>query len=277
MTENRRALAGHAGGHPADGEAPDVVVVVEVVDQHLQRRVLLLGRRRDVGQDGVEEGLQAVGLEGAGDGVGGASLAGDGVDDREVDLVLVGAQIDVERVHEVEDLLRPGVLPIDLVDHEHRGQPQRQGLGEHEAGLGQGPFGGVHEQEHAVHQAERPLHLAAEVGVARRVDDVDLDAAPGDRGVLGEDGDALLALQVVRVHHPLDQGLVGAEHTGLAEHVVHERGLAVVDVGDDGHVADAVSGDHGRGGKRAGVIYALRRTGKGKAPQEAPGRSRWSR
>jgi catechol 2,3-dioxygenase-like lactoylglutathione lyase family enzyme len=32
--------------------------------------------------------------------------------------------------------------------------------------------------------------------------------------------------------------------------VVHERGLAVVDVGDDGHVADSVSGDHGRGKRR---------------------------
>ena len=52
--------------------------------------------------------------------------------------------------------------------------PMRQRLGEHEAGLGQRPLGGVDQQEHAVHQAETALHLAAEVGVARGVDDVDL-------------------------------------------------------------------------------------------------------
>ena len=32
--------------------------------------------------------------------------------------------------------------------------------------------------------------------------------------------------------------LVRGEHAGLAQHRVDERGLAVVDVGDDRHVAD---------------------------------------
>ena len=58
-----------------------------------------------------------------------------------------------------------------------------------------------------------------------------------DRGVLGEDRDALLALEVGRVHDPVDDLLAGAERAGLAEHGVDEGGLAVVDVGDDGDVA----------------------------------------
>ena len=57
-------------------------------------------------------------------------------------------------------------------------------------------------------------------------------------GVLGQDGDAALALQFVGVHHALDQSLVGAESAALAEHGIHQRGLTVVDVGDDGDVAN---------------------------------------
>ena len=81
------------------------------------------------------------------------------------------------------------------------------------------------------------LDLAAEVGVAGRVDDVDLDALVDDRGVLGHDGDAALALQVVGVHHALGDLLVVAEDVALAEHAVDQGRLAVVDVGDDRDVA----------------------------------------
>jgi hypothetical protein len=72
--------------------------------------------------------------------------------------------------------------------------------------------------------------------VAGGVDDVDLDAAlVADRGVLGEDRDALLALQVHRVHDAVVHVLTSwaAEGPGLPEHGVHQGGLAVVDVGDD--------------------------------------------
>ena len=57
-------------------------------------------------------------------------------------------------------------------------------------------------------------------------------------GVLGQNGDAALALQVVGVHDALDHMLVGAESAALPQHGVHQRGLAVVDVGDDGDIAN---------------------------------------
>ena len=78
---------------------------------------------------------------------------------------------------------------------------------------------------------------AAEVGVARGVHDVDLGVAVLDGGVLGQDGDAALTLQVVGVHDALHRLLVLAVHAALLEHLVHQRGLAVVDVGDNGHVS----------------------------------------
>ena len=60
------------------------------------------------------------------------------------------------------------------------------------------------------------------------------------RRVLGEDGDAALSFEVVGVHDALGDGFIGAEGAGLAQHGVDEGGLAVVDVGDDGDVADGL-------------------------------------
>ena len=57
------------------------------------------------------------------------------------------------------------------------------------------------------------------------------------RRVLGENRDPLLTLEIVGVHHPVGDRLVGAERTGLLQERVDERRLAVVDVRDDGDVA----------------------------------------
>ena len=61
--------------------------------------------------------------------------------------------------------------------------------------------------------------------------------------VLGQDGDAALAFQIVGVEDaraaPAAQLL--AELPGLLEHLVDQRRLAVVDVGDDGHISQIIS------------------------------------
>src|SRR5260370_970072 len=99
-------------------------------------------------------------------------------------------------------------------------------------------FDRVHQQEHAIHHRQRPLDFAAEVGVAGRVDDVDMHPFVIDRGVLREDGDAALALQVVRVHDPLRDVLVRGERAGLVQELVDEGRFTVVDVSDDREIAD---------------------------------------
>ena len=57
-----------------------------------------------------------------------------------------------------------------------------------------------------------------------------------DGAVLGEDGDAALALQGVGVHDAVALEFVLAELAALAQQLVDQRGLAVVDVGDNGNV-----------------------------------------
>src|SRR5690606_3271595 len=120
--------------------------------------------------------------------------------------------------------------------------------------------GGVDEQHDPVDHRQGTLDLATEVGVAGGVDDVDRDRVPAvlgvvlHRRVLGEDRDALLTFQVAGVHHALVDlvELVGGEGTGLLEHAVDDGGLAVVDVGDDGDVADVVTLD----GQSHGLAYS---------------------
>src|SRR6185503_2066104 len=74
------------------------------------------------------------------------------------------------------------------------------------------------------------------------VHDVDVVILVFEGGVLGADGDALLLFQIHRVHEALLGGLVlvGAEGAGLFQEAIDERGLAVVDVGNDGDVADVL-------------------------------------
>ena len=100
------------------------------------------------------------------------------------------------------------------------------------AGLRLRPVLGIHEQQHAIHHVEHSLDLAAKVRVTCkrrgalqpvswrrpqmglagrtdsqprtwRVDDIDLYAIVGDRGILGEDRNAALTLLVVAVHEAL--------------------------------------------------------------------------
>ena len=51
--------------------------------------------------------------------------------------------------------------------------------------------------------------------------------------------------EVVGVHDAFGDGLVGAEGTGLTQHGVDEGGFAVVDVRDDGDIADGLGGGCG--------------------------------
>jgi len=74
--------------------------------------------------------------------------------------------------------------------------------------------------------------------MARRVHGIDPHALPFHRSAFGQDGDAALALLVVGVHGALGHLLVFPYRTGLAQELINQRGLAVVDMGDDGDVAD---------------------------------------
>src|SRR5580700_7185914 len=219
-----------------DGEAAEVVGVVEVGDENLEDAGGVAFAFRSGIEDGLEKRLQIfagnLGIE-----AGVADLRV-GVEDRKVELVLGGVKIDEEIVDLVEDFLGARVGAVDFVDDEDGREARFESFGEDVAGLRQRAFGSVDEEHDAIDHFEGAFDFAAEVGVARSVDDVDLLAFVVDGGVFGEDGDAALALQLVRVHDAVGDGFVSAEGAGLAEELIDEGGLAVVDVGDDGDVAN---------------------------------------
>ena len=84
------------------------------------------------------------------------------------------------------------------------------------------------------------------IGVAWRIHQIDFHVAETDGDVLGQDRDAAFALQIIGVD---DQAmlaalkfiqLLGAEKSGLAQHLIHHGRFAMVDVSYDGNVADVV-------------------------------------
>ncbi len=227
-----------------DADRPDVARIVEQTHLQLQRAVLVDVRRRAVLHDGFEQrrhvGGRLVRL------VAGEAAQRRGVHDREVELRFARAEL-VEQVERlVEHPVRARFVAVDLVDDHDRPQAVLERLLRHEARLRHRPVDGVDQQQHGVDHRQHALDLAAEVGVAGRVDDVDAVVAPLDRGVLRQDRDAALALQRVRIHDALGHDLARSERAGLLQELIDERGLAMIDVRDDGDVAK-LGGGHGNG------------------------------
>jgi hypothetical protein len=225
----------------ADREASDVVVVLEIVDEDAESP-----RSRHRGGDGLcstmvsksgNQILVVVRELALAD-----ALLADGVEDREVraDRRRRRGRRRGRRPRSAR-LVRARVGAVDLVDDHDDRHAQLEGLAEHEAGLGQRPF------------AASTRRIAPSTMRRVRSTSPPKSAWPGvstmlilvpcrsDRArVLGEDRDAALALEVVRVHDAIGELLTGAEGARLAEHHVDEGGLAMIDVGDDARCCGGV-------------------------------------
>ena len=87
-----------------------------------------------------------------------------------------------------------GTGPVDLVHEEQHRQLQPLQRAHQHAGLRLHALDGGDDQDHAVQDAQHPLHLGDEVGVAGSVEQVDGDVADGERRDRGPDRDAALPL-----------------------------------------------------------------------------------
>ena len=131
---------------------------------------------------------------------------------------------------------------VDLVDDRQDLQIVLHGQVGVGQSLGLDALGGVHNEQGALAGRQGPGHLIVEVHMARGVDQVELIAlaVPGlvgqpDRPCL--DGDAPLSLQVhvvqqLALHLPLGYGVARLDQP------VGQRGLAVVNVGDDAEISN---------------------------------------
>ena len=223
----------------ADADAAHELVVVHGGHQHLEGSLGVALGGPDGAQQGVEQGDQIgaghIGVEACG------ALTAAAEQHGAVQLLIGSAQIHQQVEHLVDDFLDAGIGAVDLVDGHHEAQVLLQSLLQHETGLGHAALGSVHQQQDAVDHLQHALDLAAEVGVARGIDDIDLDTLVGAGAVLGQNGDAALTLDVTAVHDTLCHDLIVAESAALMQHRVHQRGLAVVNVSDDSDIAQIVT------------------------------------
>ena len=131
-----------------------------------------------------------------------------------------------------------GAGAIDLVDDDDGRPTQCQCLAQYEARLRHRTVERIDHEQHTIDHAENALDFTTEISVSRRVDDIYFCVLPADGRVFCENGDAALFFERVRIHDAVFHDLIVAECTGLAEHLVDESGLPVVDMGDDGDVAN---------------------------------------
>ena len=141
---------------------------------------------------------------------------------------------------------------VDLVDHGNDVEPRLVREVHVRHGLRLDALGCVDEEEGAFTGGERAAHLVGEIDVTGRVREVQLISLPILREILHRDRvrldrDPALPLEIHRVEElvlllPLGDG------RGRLEETVGERGLPVIDVGDDGEIPCQFNGHRQKAG-----------------------------
>ncbi len=226
------ALLQRAVEHAHQHDHAEVGIVPGVDEQRLERGRRVAFRRGEPLDDGLQHEVDAdAGLGRDRHGVG--RIDADDV----LDLLL--------------DALGLGGRQVDLVQHGHDLVAGVDGGIDVGQRLGLDALGGVDHEQRALAGGERAADLVAEVDVAGRVHEVEDVGEAVLRLVLEPhrlrlDGDAALALDVHGIEHLLAH-VAQSDRAGALDQAVGERRLAVVDMRDDGEVADVVErcGGHG--------------------------------
>ena len=229
-----RVLLQHAVDDANENHHAEIDIVPAIDQERFQRRVAVALRRRQAGDDGFQHvGNAEAGFRRDHHRVGGVDA------DHVLDLLL--------------DLIGLGGGKIDFVEHRHdlvTGVERVIDVGQR---LRFHALRGIHHQQRAFAGGQRARHLVGEVDVARRVHQVEDVGLAVLRLVIEADGlrldgDAPLALDVHRIEH-LFLHLAQLQPAGGLDQAVGQRRFAMIDMGDDGEVADVgnYGGCHGRG------------------------------
>ncbi len=154
--------------------------------------------------------------------------------------VFFATQVDQQLQRFIEHFQGARIGAIDLVDDHNRLDANFERLAEHETRLRHRAFGSIDQHQCTICHAHYAFDFATKVRVTRRVDDVDLDALVGEGNVLAENRNTAFAFQIIAVQNAIGRQLRLAELTTLLEQTVHQRRLAVVDVGNDYNVSNIV-------------------------------------
>ena len=138
---------------------------------------------------------------------------------------------------------------VDLVDDGDDGQlivESQLGVGQ---GLGLDALRGVNDEQGSLASCEAARDLVRKVNVTRGVNQVELVFAPVPSAIeqahgVGLDGNAALSLEIHGIQD-LVRHLALGERACLLEQPVSQRGLAVINMGDNREVADGLRLGHG--------------------------------
>ena len=190
--------------------------------------------------------------------------------DRQLERRDAGAELGLEVVERARER-RP--FAVELVHEDRAGKVGGFGHAPRELGLDLHALDGRHHEDREVGRVQRGGDVAHEVGVAGRVDEVDLVALP----VEGREGerhrDLALVLLGVEVTHGvvvLDPTHTG-NRTGDEEQCFGERGLAGAPVADQGHVANLLRGHSHIHPPPGELVSPILWSGEARAPGGSPG------
>jgi len=146
------------------------------------------------------------------------------------------------------DLVRIGLWQVHLVQHRHHFQAlfdRRVAVGYR---LRLDALASIDYQQRTLARGQRATDFIGEVDVAGRIDEIQLVGLAIARSVIkrdavGFDGDAALALEIHRIQHLGFHFTLGQTTTHLDKTVCQGR-LAVIDMGDDGKIADMTQVTH---------------------------------
>ncbi len=246
---HRLAFRKFTGKKPTHRYTADIIGIFQKRHQHLRRGVRHIGRRRNVVDNRIENrthrlaGNIQIGR--------GPTLTGGSVNDGKIQRLIIGVKLHQQIEYFINHIMRPGIGTIHLIDHHHRTQFILQSLIQHKPRLRHRPIERIHQQQHPIGHFQYPLHLAAKIGVAGRVNDVDFIFNALRRGIINsaifaENRNAAFPLERIGIHNQVMMiagkpvQLLVAKHARLVEQLIHQRGLAVIDMSDDGDVANVL-------------------------------------
>ena len=161
-----------------------------------------------------------------------------GINNREIKLLVACTQLNHQVEYLVDSSIGVSIGAVDLVDHNNDAQTTLKGMRKNETGLRLGAFISINNEQCAICHVENALHLATKVGMTGGVDNVDLSVLVMDGDVLRENGNAALALLIIRVEYAFGDFLVFAEYMRGPEQAVNQGGFTMVNVRNDCHIAD---------------------------------------
>ena len=155
-------------------------------------------------------------------------------------LLIGGAQVHHQIKGIIHNLFRTGSVAVNLVDHHHDGKARIDGMSKHKARLRHRAFSGINKQKSTVCHLEHSLHLATKISVARRINDVDLGSLIFNGNVFCQNGNSALTLLIVGVQNTFLNLLIFTEGVRCLQHLINQRCLTMVNVGNDGNVSDVL-------------------------------------